>query len=67
MHHSALETYMRYTAFKCCFQLHLAPLLRGTSTSTGASRECEVLDTRAAGGRGLHSSTSELNLSRFGH
>jgi len=47
MHHSALEAYMRYTAFKCCLQLQLAQLKRGpgehhAGASTALGRVVQV-------------------------
>ena len=45
------------TNFKCCFQFQLAPLLHGRADQVRAVPR----------GRGLRSSTFQLNMSRFGH
>jgi len=49
---SALETRIRSTAFKLCFQFQLAPLQRGIPNGIDQVT-----------GRGLYSFTLELNLS----
>ena len=39
----------------------------GARLSVDCENLCICCSQRAPGGRGLHSSTSQLNLSRFGH
>jgi len=56
---ATLEATIRRTAFKHCFQLHLAPLHNGYHHVLLAKLRSQ--------GRGLHSSTSQLNLSRVCH
>ena len=55
-----------WTGFNFCFQIQLAALHRGGG---GACRGGErgAGGARCGAGRGLHSSTSQLNLSRFSH
>ena len=64
-----------------CFHFQVAPLQAGTLDQRGPNNQCEqkCVNTvgghkcecnagfKLVGGRGLHSSTFQLNLSRFGH
>jgi len=58
---SALETRISSTAFNVCSQFQLAPLRCGGGN--GAGQRCH-LGGGGDGGRGLHSFTVQLNLSR---
>ena len=52
------------TAFEFCFQIQLAPLQLGEGD--GGPHYLHARGAaQGAGGRGLHSSTFQLNLSRF--
>jgi len=64
---------MDWPALKCCFHFQLALLHNGKilarmsirNADTGAKTHVWLSTADEARGRGLHSSTSQLNLSRF--